>query len=108
MSAVSLAASHIVCFIWGGGGGGGGSRVKASSLGGNCVTGIGNLQYLHSLLRIPTLPMVGVKEGGKALQTSVLGVKTLHSTAEAPDNTTKASGWELEVAVLGMGAVTWR
>ena len=47
--------------------------------------------------------MVGVKEGGKALQTSVLGVKTLHSTAEAPDNTTKASGWELEVAVLGMG-----
>ena len=47
--------------------------------------------------------MVGVKEGGKALQTSVLGVKTLHSTAEAPDNMTKASGWELEVAVLGMG-----
>ena len=27
-----------------------------------------------------------------ALQTSVLGVKTLHSMAEVPDNMTKASG----------------
>ena len=37
-----------------------------------------------------------------ALKTSLLGVKTLHSMAEVPDNMTKASGWEQEVAVLGM------
>ena len=35
-----------------------------------------------------------------ALQASVLGVKTLHSMAEVPDN--MASGREQEVAVLGM------
>ena len=34
-----------------------------------------------------------------ALQTSLLGVKTLLSAAESPDNMAKA---ELEVAVLGM------
>ena len=37
-----------------------------------------------------------------ALHTSLLGVKTLHRTAEVADNMTKASGWEQEVAVLGM------
>ena len=49
-------------------------------------------QYWHSLLWIPTLAM---GEGRRksvdlALQTSVLGIKTLHSTAEVTDN--KAGG----------------
>ena len=37
-----------------------------------------------------------------ALQTSLLGVKTVHRTAEVPDNMTKASGLEQEVSVPGM------
>ena len=52
-------------------------------------------QYWHSLLRIPTL---ATDDGRRksvdlALQTFVLGVKTLHSTAEVPDNRHRGESW---------------
>ena len=69
------------------------------------VTGIGNLHMrctgTHCYRYRPSNRW-GRKGVDLALQTSLLGVKILHSTAEVPDNMTKASGWEQEVAVLGM------
>ena len=52
------------------------------------VTGIGNLH----MLALPVTDTMGEgrrKSVDLALQTSVLGVKTLHSMAEVPDNMTR-------------------
>ena len=59
------------------------------------VTGIGNL-HMHNTVIPVTDTDLATGEGRRksvdlALQTSVLGVKTLHSTAEVSDNMTKAS-----------------